>query len=233
MGVAALLWIPNMGLEILRWNQAKKICVPHTPQFTHSFREVFAGTLVSFLLPGRMGQALGRMAMLNPHCSKKELLAASALSSFYQTGILVLLAVQAWFSLPIVSIAGYFPFATFRHTRSNHGMLALLTLARILIFSVQWLILLESHAFSRIFQLLGSMTLFGFGPFGNLFIRENLALHIFPEITAPQILSTAAFLWGINIVFPAVIGVCVIQRVYVGRPRHFFHSLLGNHSPKN
>lgn len=204
------LMFPNFWLETLRWKVAKNIFEGKNRGFIQHWREVMAGQFISFVSPGRMGQFLGRIAFEKGSLGKQKLLKASLLCSAMNTICLVGLGLLASIGPNAFQLGAFFPFVQ-KQSKKQMQLLGL-TLLRILVFATQWFILLPDLPFQRVFQYLGSLTVVGWGPIGNIFIRENLALYLFPEIETTTVLSASVLLWCINLLFPALFGLFYLIR---------------------
>jgi hypothetical protein len=208
--LALVLMLPNFWLETLRWKVAKNIFGGKNRGFIPNWREVMAGQFISFVSPGRMGQFLGRIAFEKGAKEKQKLLKASLLCSAMNTFCLVGLGLLSSIGPNAFQLGMLLPIA--KKQSKQHVTLFGLTLLRILVFATQWFILIPNIPFQRVFQFLGSLTVVGWGPIGNLFIRENLALFLFPEIETSTVLSASVLLWCINLLFPALFGLYYLIR---------------------
>jgi len=170
-----------------------------------------------------MGQFIGRIAFQNPELNKWQLTKASFLCSMYSTITLIGLGLLA-FGIQPLSL-GLFGFAFPIPAKLRmHAQLGLLTILRVAIFGLQWSLLIGLDQISSVFQYLGTLTFAGWAPFGNMFVRENLALLFFQHNLPEQIVLSSLVLWTINLLTPACFGYFFLFRSFPFSRRLFVTS---------
>ncbi|MEM9324819.1 MAG: hypothetical protein AAGA85_04150 [Bacteroidota bacterium] len=226
----ALLWVglllpANWYLEIIKWQR----CIRPIAVASRAFAAaaVFRGLALNWVIPFGLGDFMGRMLGIpRTRASVKAIMIcrtyALAVTGFF--GCLSLLALygsmRSFWTVTLfvvaVIIGACLIYLDKLYSWKDHGVLALLTTARYLIFFLQLFVLLTVVApeVPAVVVVTGIGAVFLFRSIvpsflGALGVREAAIVFVFsPYVPNAAPLLMASFsLWVINIVLPSLIGV--------------------------
>jgi hypothetical protein len=233
-----LLTFIQTGFEVIKWRYATaKI---GQISWKNAIKSIFLGNLLSLILPFGFGNASGKMLFLEKKINKQAFFVLFVCGFWQNVGaistIFLFLAINGDFTFLLVSLIICFIFlyvSNFIHAfekiktyfellKGKHFLLFLVSLGRHWIYVLQYFLLLRAlnvkipteKLFLSISYILGAKTLFPFGNFlATMSLRENFALWILgnEQIKIPQILLAGLFIWFLNHILTALIGLMMTQ----------------------